>query len=56
MAAHYQELMDTLSVEDRRHKTAPPRNELIQMAIQRIITLRSHLDDLQMLEQRTTRN
>ena len=42
--------MDVLSVEDRRHKTAPPRNELIEMAIERILALRSHLDDLNMMK------
>lgn len=45
--------MEILNVEDRRHKSAPPRNELIDMAIQRILDLRSHLDDLEMMESNT---
>ena len=32
--------MEVLNIEDRRHKTAPPRNELIEMAIERIVALR----------------
>ena len=33
---HFDALMSVLGIEDRRHKTAPPRHEVLQMAIKRI--------------------
>ena len=33
---HFDVLMTVLGIEDRRHKTAPPRHEVLKMAIKRI--------------------
>ena len=40
MTHYYDQLMDTLGILDHRHKAAPPRDELLDMAIKRIIQLR----------------
>ena len=44
---HFTDLMSALGVEDQRHKTCPPRHELLTMAINRIIELRKNINDIQ---------
>lgn len=41
--------MNTLGIDDRRHKSAPPRDEILSMAIERIKNLRAHLHDIELL-------
>lgn len=47
LSTHFTELMYALGVEDQRHKTCPPRHELLIMAIERINQLRQHIGDIQ---------
>ena len=36
----FADLMDTLDIQDHRHKAAPPRTDLLKMALERIKELR----------------
>ena len=36
LGEHFDDLMDVLGVDDRRHKSAPPRHVLLAMAVERI--------------------